>query len=261
MVSKQDIFALMQECGIAPSDKVTVHCSLRAIGPLENGADGLIDGMKDYLCEGLLLVPTHTWANVDGEHPYDVRTTEPCIGALAKVAASRPDGFRSLHPTHSMAGFGRGAREYLAGEEKLASPGPVGSALSRLYEEKGWVLLIGVDHARNTYLHTVDERLKLPNRINPKPYIMSITDHAGNTFPSPPYHGHYTPGVPSCSDFYPNYKDALDCAGAVTYHRLGNALVYCCHVRKMTDAVAALWEKTDHDLCIREEPVPEEYYK
>ena len=98
--------------------KVTIHCSLRAVGEIENGADGLIDGFCQYLTDGLFIVPTHTWANVDKEHPhYDVRNTEPSIGALSKVAAFRSDGVRSLHPTHSVTVFGKGAADYVKGEE------------------------------------------------------------------------------------------------------------------------------------------------
>ena len=48
--------------------------------------------------------------------------------------------------------------------------------------------------------------------------------------------------------------------GAVKYAKLGNALVYICDTRDMTDTVKRLWEKTDHDLCIRKEEIPREYY-
>ena len=87
MVTKNDIFELLEDCGIKHNDKVTIHCSLRAVGEIENGADGLIDGFCQYLTDGLFIVPTHTWANVDREHPhYDVRNTEPCIGALLSLS-------------------------------------------------------------------------------------------------------------------------------------------------------------------------------
>ncbi len=39
------------------------------------------------------------------------------------------------------------------------------------------------------------------------------------------------------SEYYPNYKEAFEYIGAVTYSHLGNALVYCCDARKMTDTV------------------------
>ena len=147
MLTRNDVFTLLESFGIRRNDVVTMHSSLREIGPIEGGADGLIDALKDYLCDGLLLIPTHTWANVNAANPhFDVRSTVPCIGTMAKVAAFRKDGIRSLHPTHSMAAFGKNAREYIQGEEKSRTPAPVGGALSRLYELNGKVLQIGRAH-------------------------------------------------------------------------------------------------------------------
>lgn len=261
MVTREDLFAMLQACGILPTDKVTIHCSLRAIGPIEGGADGLIDSFCAYLQEGLFLVPTHTWLNVNRDSPiFDARATVPCIGTLPRVAAFRPDAVRTLHPTHSLAIFGRGAAEYAKGEEHSATPAPVGGCLSRLYEEGGKILLIGVGHESNTYLHAVDEQLNIPGRLHPEPFTVTIRDRAGKELLSPPYRSHYSP-LADISDHYPNYKPLFEHTGAVTYARLGNALVYCCDARKMTDAVHMVWEKTDHDLCINDDPIPEEYYR
>jgi aminoglycoside 3-N-acetyltransferase len=258
MLKKQDIIRFLEENGIRHDDKVTVHASLRAVGPIENGADGLIDALKEYLSEGLLLIPAHTWDEVGRDHPYyDVKTSVPCIGTLAKVAVSRPDGVRSLHPTHSVVAFGPGAAEYVKGEEKCGSPAPLHSALSRLYEEKGKVLLIGVGHERNTYLHSVDERLGIPDRLNPNPFVITIRDYDGNEIQSPPFRTHFTAAADTCvSEYYPNYKEAFERAGAVKYATLGNALVYICDAVGMTDTVRTLWERADHDLCIRKETIP-----
>ena len=123
-----------------PYDKVIVHASLRSVGPVENGADGLIDAMCSYLDKGLLIIPTHTW------------------------------------------------------------------------------------------------------------------DLDGNIIEFPPFHTHYTAASDRCvSEYYPNYKKAFEYTGAVKYAKLGNALVYVCDARGMTDTVRKLWENADHDLCIREE--------
>ena len=117
MITKHDIFTFLKDAGIKPYDIVTIHCSLRAIGEIENGADGLIDAFCEYLHDGLFIVPTHTWNKVWKELPhYDVRSTVPDIGTLAEVAAFRKDGVRSLHPTHSVAVFGKGAAEFVRGE-------------------------------------------------------------------------------------------------------------------------------------------------
>ncbi len=264
MLTKNNIFKFLEECGIKHDDKVTIHTSLRAIGGIENGADGLIDAFCEYLSDGLFIVPTHTWATVNKDNPFfDVRKTPACIGTLPNVAISRKDAVRSLHPTHSVAVFGKGGAEYIKGEEKCATPAPVGSAISRLYEEKGKILLIGVGHERNTYLHSVDERLNVPNRLSEDTFTVTITDYNGNTLKSPPFHRHSTKGISiGLSNYYPNYKAAFEYAGAVTYHRLGNALVYCCDAVRMTEVVKTIWERVESmDIILSDSPVPEEYYK
>ncbi|MGN0432355.1 MAG: AAC(3) family N-acetyltransferase [Lachnospiraceae bacterium] len=262
MVTRQDVFKMLEGFGIRQDDKVTMHTSLKAIGEIEGGADGLIDAFCEYLCDGLFIVPTHTWANVNKENPhFDVKATIPCIGTLPTVAAFRPDAKRSLHPTHSLAVFGKEAEAYIEGEEKWNTPAPVGGALSRLYEENGKILLAGVGHEKNTYLHAVDERLNIPNRIASESFAVTITDAEGKQIQIPDFHPHHTEGIEGgCSDYYPNYKKAFEVLGGVTYGQLGNALVYCCDVKKITDIVEKIWKHTDHDICVAEEEIPEEYY-
>lgn len=263
MITKHEISDFLRDAGIKHDDTVTVHCSLRSIGKIENGADGLIDAFREYLHDGLFIVPTHTWDKVCRESPYyDVRSTVPDIGTLAEVAAFRKDGVRSLHPTHSVAAFGKNAAEFVRGEEKCASPAPVGSCISRLYEANGKVLLIGVGHERNTYLHSVDERLQIPDRLKQSAFEITIVDRDGKILKSPPFHTHFTAASDTCvSEYYPNYKEAFEYTGAVTYSKLGNALVYVCDCRKMTDTCRKIWEKADRDLCISAAPVPRELYE
>ena len=43
MFTKEELKAQILAMGILPTDTVLVHSSLRAIGPTENGADGIID--------------------------------------------------------------------------------------------------------------------------------------------------------------------------------------------------------------------------
>ena len=261
MVTKGDVFRLLEELGIGRGDKITVHSSLRAIGPIENGADGLIDAFCEYLQDGLLLIPTHTWDGFVQRLTFDVRTQEPCLGALSKVAAFRPDAVRSIHPTHSVAAFGKTAAEYVRGEERCATPTPVHSCLSRLYEENGKILLLGVGMESNTYLHAVEERIGVPNRIWDQLFVVKLTDADGNTFDSPPFTGFFTEGVPEgASEHFGNYEKPLRRCGALTYNVLGNAKVVCCDARKTVDVLTTLWKHADYDLCAGDREIPESYY-
>ncbi len=261
MVTKQDIFRMLESFGITHSDKVTVHSSLRAVGPIENGADGLLDALCEYLVDGLLLIPTHTWAGFTERLSFDVRTEKPCLGILSTVAAFRADAKRSLHPTHSVAAFGKMATEYIRGEERCATPTPVHSCLSRLYEENGKILLLGVGMESNTYLHAVEERIGVPNRIWDQRFIVKLTDEQGNTMDSLPYTGFFTKGVPEgASEHFGNYEKPLIACGAAAYGALGNAKVICCDAHKTVEVLDVLWKHASYDLCSCDREIPDSYY-
>ena len=74
------------------------------------------------------------------------------MGILPELFRQRPGVVRSLHPTHSMAGYGQQAVSYLAGEELRNTPCTPGGCYDRLKDVGGKILLVGVTHARNTYM-------------------------------------------------------------------------------------------------------------
>ena len=45
MLTKQEIIEFLENNGIKHDDKIVVHASLRSVGAIEDGADGLIDAM------------------------------------------------------------------------------------------------------------------------------------------------------------------------------------------------------------------------
>lgn len=64
-----------------------------------------------------------------------------------------------------MAAYGAGAEEYIAGEEENNTPCTPGGCYDRLKDINGRILLVGVTHARNTFIHGVEEVLNIPNRL------------------------------------------------------------------------------------------------
>lgn len=261
MVTKQDVFSMLERVGVLPGDKVTVHTSLKAIGEIEGGAEGLLDALREYLCEGLLIVPTHTWLGLVERPYYDRAETAPCIGVLPTVAAFHPDAVRSLHPSHSVAVFGKDAAAYVAQEKTFTSGTPTDGCLSRLYEEHGKVLLLGVGFESNTYLHAVEERLKIPDRMSRETIPVGMKDEDGNV-QKIPFCGYHVEGMTySISVHYPVLEKPFFHMGALTYGTLGNAKVICCDAYKMTEAYAYLYGRMQRDLCRSNEQIPEEYYR
>lgn len=255
MLTEREIHAFLKENGIKPTDTVLVHTSMRALGEVEGGCDGLIDAFKSYLVDGLFIVPTHTWANVGADDPvYDVKTTVPCIGALPTVAAFRPDGVRSLHPTHSVAAFGKRADEFVKGEECATSPAPVGGAWSRLYGEDAKILLLGVGLNRNTFLHAVDEMIDLPGRLQ-EPIPLTVIGYEGER-----YHLSFRKHGNTGSENFENYRAPFEALGAMTNATLGNARVGIVSARKATEVVKMLWARAEYELLAEIKEIPREYY-
>lgn len=261
MFHKEELQEQIKTMGITPSDTVLMHTSMRAVGEVENGAHGVIDAFRDYLSDGLFLVPTHTWANVNREQPvYDVRSTVPCIGALPRAAAFRTDGIRSLHPTHSIWAIGKGAAEYVKKEENAPTPGTPGYAWDRLAEVNAKILLVGVGHDKNTFIHAVEEVADIPDRLQRDPYEVTIYDWYGNVHRHL-YAGHYCSKSTDVSRQFVNFEKPLVALGAQKSGRLGNAEVRIVDAKKCRDIILKIYFRTDKDLCIEYMDIPEELYR
>jgi len=260
MFTKQYLIQQIREMGILPTDTVLIHTSLRAIGEVENGADGIIDAFTEYLNDGLFLVPTHTWATVNQPpHVYDVKTEIPCIGTLPRVAAFRTDGVRSLHPTHSMWGCGKNVAQFLQGEELLQTPADPKGAWGRLADVNAKILLIGVGLDKNTFIHSVEEMANIPDRLKSEAYDITIIDAEGRRI-THPYHRHLCSRSRDVSQQYVNFERPLLYHNAMTFGRFGNAVVRIVDAKKCKDVLRNVFARADRDLCIAKTDIPEEFY-
>lgn len=173
--NKQQLQDQLESMGLKGDETILIHSSMKSIGEVDGGADTVLDAWMEYFKDGLLLLPTHTWKTVNADNPvYNPQTTPSCVGLLTNMFMKRDGVIRSLHPTHSMAGYGKNAAEYLAGEEYNNTPCTPGGCYDRLKDAGGKVLLIGVGHERNTYIHSVEEVLNVPNRLSDMPMELVI---------------------------------------------------------------------------------------
>ena len=255
MLTRSDVHKFLKEAGIKSHDTVLVHTSMRSLGEVEGGCDGLIDAFRSYLTDGLFIVPTHTWASVGPQNPiYDPQKSVPCIGALPTVAAFKADGVRSLHPTHSVAAFGNRAAEFVSGEEHATTPCSAGGVWQRLYDEDAKILLIGVGLDRNTYIHAVDEMLDLPGRLA-APFPLTVIECDGSKH-ALIFRGHGCTG----SRNFENYRTPFEALGAMKNATLGNATVGIVNARAMTEVMTKLWERANYDLTVERREIPSEYW-
>lgn len=121
--TSSDLLQDLAAMGLTGQETILVHSSMRSIGAVEGGADTVLDALTTFFADGLLLLPTHTWKTVRADAPvFDVRRSPCCVGILPELFRQRPGVVRSLHPTHSLAGCGKNAADYLAGEELCNTP-------------------------------------------------------------------------------------------------------------------------------------------
>lgn len=166
MYTKRDLIQNLRGLGVRPDDTLLVHSSMRAVGEVEGGADTVLDAFSEYLADGLLVLPTHTWSRINASHPlYDPETEPACVGLLPNLFRQRPGVIRSLHPTHSLAALGRDAAAFTEGEEQRETACPRNGCYGRLYDRGAKILFLGCQLTCNTFLHGVEEWCGVPERI------------------------------------------------------------------------------------------------
>ena len=175
MYTKDGLMLHMEEMGIDPRGTLQVHSSMKAIGEVEGGADTVLDALMEYMKDGLLLMPAHTWKQIGPDYPvFDAAKEPSCVGLLSNMFMKRPGVIRSLHPTHSMSAFGKEAEEYVRGEEKFDTPCPREGCWGRLFDRRAQVILIGCGLNRYTFVHSVEEWLDVPGRLTEEKDVYTV---------------------------------------------------------------------------------------
>ena len=262
--TKDDLLCQLYQMNI-PRDKVVLmHSSLRLIGHTENGARTVLDAMIEYFTAdgGLFCVPTHTWGNLKKKITLDMSDTKTCLGAFSDYCAADPRGIRSQNPTHSMMVFGDRTRafDFIKDETRIASGTDPESCYGKLYREGGYVLLVGVAHNRNTYLHCVEEILDMPNRLSAEPHEAVVKLATGEQI-TQRVRTHKTDFTSDVSLRFPKYETAFRYHGAIVDGFVGNAPTQCCDARIMKETMEKIWKNCNGvDPLIDEKDLPPKWY-
>ncbi|MBQ6696279.1 MAG: AAC(3) family N-acetyltransferase [Lachnospiraceae bacterium] len=262
MYTKEALKNDLNKMGLSGEEAIMVHSSMKAIGEVDGGADTVVDAFMEYFQEGLLMMPTHTWAQMKaGYDTFDPATEPACVGILPNVFRKREGVVRSLHPTHSIAAYGKAAADYIKGEEHATTPCPPGGCWDRLREVNAKILLLGVTHGRNTFIHSVDEALGVKDRLTDEPTQMHIVMPDGSRKTVEMYrHYNRVLGTGSFSDHFDKMKQAFYDLGAAKQVKFGEADCILCDARKLFEVCQKLFAIEETCIIDREE-IPEEWWK
>ena len=262
--TKSDIYRQLEAMN-APTDSVVLmHASLRAIGPVEGGTEGLLDALIEYFTRdgGLFCVPTHTWHNLGKEITLDMASDDSCLGAFSTVALRNGTGIRSESPTHSVVVFGdrEKAMALIADEPFAKSSTAPESCYGKLYSLGGKVLLVGVAQNRNTYIHAVEEMLQTPNRMMKKPLPCAVKRANGDIVQRDVllYEADFVEDV---SWRFVKFDTPFRYHGCITDGFLGNAPAQLCDAVKMKETIELIYRNSGSvDVLDTELPIPQKFY-
>lgn len=235
--TKDGLINQLKDMGLVSSDTILIHSSMKAIGNVDGGADTVLDALMEFFSDGLLLLPTHSWKTVNDSNPvFDPASTPSCVGLLTNMFMKRPGVIRSLHPTHSMTGYGKDAAQYLSGEEYCNTPCTPGGCYDRLRERNAKILLIGVGHERNTFIHSVEEVLNIPHRLSDMPMKLHTVMPDGN-FRDIYMRKHYNASNPHISEDFVKLEQAFYDCNAARKTVFGSADCILCDAGKIFNVV------------------------
>lgn len=254
MYTKEQLLNQITEMNIDPKGTILIHSSMKAIGDVENGADAVLDAFTDYMKEGLLVFPTHTWATIGEDNPtFYVNETPSHIGVLTELFRKRPDVVRSFHPTHSVAALGTDAKVFTADNETFDTPAARGSSWGKLLDRKAKILLIGVDLTRNTYIHGVEEWNDIPGRLLDEPQELSTILPDGTKIQV-----HSKRHIPGFSEYYWKVEELLAEKGAIEYAQLGDATVLICDAVLLNKYISQMLQ-IDPSIFSDNKPLSQEF--
>ena len=195
-VTKDDIIRGLGELGLRKGDVLNVHSSLSSFGHVEGGAETVIAALMDVLTEeGTLMLPSYgdfqggEYGKVQpGAVIFDVRSSPSKMGRITDVFWRMPGVRRSIHPTHCQAAWGKRRDWILEGHERCLQSCGYGTPLWKLPQCDGKILLIGVDHRNNTFIHTLEDAGPAPSTTR-SPFEPKVVDYDGNvvTVPTHPH--------------------------------------------------------------------------
>jgi aminoglycoside 3-N-acetyltransferase len=157
----------LRSLGIDREQPVIVHASLSAFGEVPGGAETVLGAL--LASYSTLVMPAFTYktmitpevgppnnamvygtardANLMAEFYQPDYPVDTLMGAVAEALCKHPKARRSSHPILSFCGVNA---DRVLDAQSFAEPlAPIGV----LRDDKGWVLMMGVDHTVNTSMH------------------------------------------------------------------------------------------------------------
>lgn len=185
LITTETLRADFAALGVKEGMTLLVHSSFKSLGQwVAGGPVAVILALEQALGgSGTLVMPAHSsdlsdpagwmnppvpadwWEQIRKHMPaYDPDLTSTSrMGIIPELFRKQGGAKRSAHPQVSFAARGPKA-EFITGNHGLEDGLGEDSPLARIYDEDGWVLLLGVGHINNTSIHLAEYRADYPGK-------------------------------------------------------------------------------------------------
>lgn len=257
--TKEDLKNQLKEMGLNGTEAIMLHSSMKAMGDVVGGADTVVDAFMEYFKEGLFMTPTHTWKQMSEEYNVFNPKEEPsCVGIITNIFRQREGVVRSLHPTHSIAAYGKNAKDYIAGEENMTTPCGINGCWNRLKDINAKILLVGVNHIKNTYIHAIEEVFDVPERFTKQPVAFKVVMPEGELKTVNMYR-HYNKTTEHISESFEKMGEGYLETKAARKVKLGDAESLLCDANALFEVTEKILSK-ELNCFIEREEIPREWY-
>ena len=171
IVTKNIIKNKLIELGLQKGQKIIVHSALSQFGVIAGGAKTIVETLKEIITpDGLIVMPTFTYQTklLDNKNTprlqqcFTLGLPASCeLGTVAEEFRKSPDTVRTFHPYISFALWGQNStiltkKYYMHDSMTLTSP------VGEIYQNDGYVLVLGADFTGMSILHLAEYLAKVP---------------------------------------------------------------------------------------------------
>lgn len=248
----------LSKTNINRTGTLMVHSSMKEIGEVDGRADTVIDALMTFMADGLLVFPTHTWSEENlKDGVFDPDTEPACVGILPNIFRQREGVLRSLHPSHSVAAYGKDAKAYIRHDDTATTPCPRTGCFGNLYDREAQILFLGATLKTNTFIHSVEEWHQIEDRLKEEARPLKVLLPDGRT-KQVDLIGHYNSRGDVSKNYDKLHEPMLE-LGIANEYRIGDAKSIVVEVKPMADLVGRLFQY-DRDLFVDKRPIKKEWY-
>ena len=238
MYNKNELINDLRNIGLKDDDEVLIHSSKRSVNA---DAKDILDAIESVVCNGLIVFPTHTWGYIknDGD-VFDNNLSESNVGYLTNFA--RLNGYvRSNHPTHSVCAKGKNANDFIHLDDISETPCKPDGCHG--YFKNGKILFLGAPLSKNTFIHSIEEEMNVPNRFTEKKY--SFLSQVDSIYEYNIYR-HFNAKCPHISDNYEKLLPIFLELNIAKYGKIGDSDSYLVDGKKCYELVKYLLKRDIH---------------